>query len=69
MYVGPAGNVSKQFILPQRDPLYYGTCLQTFTVPEFLTEPVRVSALTLARAARAPQPAGSASPPEVSMAR
>jgi hypothetical protein len=50
-YVDKNGNFSKPFILPQENPKYYGTCLETFNVPEFIREPVRISAKSLAKAA------------------
>jgi hypothetical protein len=48
--IDSAGNASKPFVLPQKNPNFYSTCLDVFNVPEFTTEPVRVSAQALARA-------------------
>lgn len=39
-YIDDEGNTSKPFIMPQKDPAYYDSCLDTFTVPEFITAPV-----------------------------
>jgi hypothetical protein len=50
-YVDGNGNTSKPFILPQKNPEYYETCLETFNVPEFILEPVRISAKRLAKTA------------------
>ncbi len=53
-HIDEDGNLGKPFILPMKDPAYYDGCLQTFSVPEFVTERVRVSAGALARAVRSP---------------
>jgi hypothetical protein len=50
-YVDKNGNASKPFILPQKNPEYYDSCLETFNVPEFIREPVRISARQLAKTA------------------
>ncbi|UCD49696.1 MAG: PD40 domain-containing protein [Phycisphaerales bacterium] len=51
-YLDEQGRVHKPILLPQKDPLYYDSCLWTFSVPELVTEPVRVSSRALARAVR-----------------
>lgn len=51
-YVDNAGNASKPFVLPQKDPLFYDSCLETFSVPELVTGPVQATAEKLARAIR-----------------
>lgn len=51
-YIGKNGSASKPFILPQKDPTYYDSLLQTYSVPELITEPVQVSSRALARATR-----------------
>jgi len=53
-YVAEDGTVYKQFILPQKDPLFYDSYLETFSVPELITGPVTVSSRALARAVRSP---------------
>jgi len=51
-YVDQAGDVHKPFVLPQEDPAYYDSLLETFSVPELIDARVNVSKLLLARAAR-----------------
>jgi hypothetical protein len=51
-YVDETGKVHKPFILPQKDPLFYDSFAKTFSVPEFITGPVRISDRVLARAVR-----------------
>jgi hypothetical protein len=51
-YVDPNGGAYKPFVLPQKDPTYYDCCLWTYSVPEFVTAPVRVTGENLARAVR-----------------
>ncbi|MEJ2568517.1 MAG: hypothetical protein P8Z50_06575, partial [candidate division WOR-3 bacterium] len=41
----------KPFVLPQKNPEYYETCLETFNVPEFIRDPIHISAKSLAKAA------------------
>jgi len=50
-YMDVNGEFSKPFVLPQKDPGYYETRLETFNVPEFIREPVDISAKRLAKAA------------------
>jgi hypothetical protein len=52
-YVDSAGTVSKPFVLPQQDPCYYDSLLETYSVPELVKGPVAADAPLLARAARA----------------
>ncbi len=51
-YVDVNGIVSKPFVLPQKDPGYYEACLRTFSVPELVIEPVRMTKETLGKAVR-----------------
>ena len=51
-YIDANGVASKPFVLPQRDPGYYDGCLRTFSVPELVVEPVRVTKETLGKVAR-----------------
>jgi len=51
-YVDENGKVYKQFIMPQKDPTFYDSFLKTYSVPELITGPVKVSHNTLGRAAR-----------------
>jgi hypothetical protein len=54
-YVDPNGRAYKPLVLPQKDPTYYDCCLWTYSVPEFVTEPVRATREKLARAIRSPE--------------
>ena len=49
-YLDKNGKEHKPFILPQLDPTYYDSCLQTFSVPELITGPVKVRQRKLAKA-------------------
>ena len=49
-YVDQAGNAHKAFVLPQKNSAFYDSCSQTYSVPEFIKEPVTVSYRALARA-------------------
>jgi dipeptidyl aminopeptidase/acylaminoacyl peptidase len=44
------GMASKPFILPQKDPLFYDTFFKSYNIPEFMTEPVRISRRKLVHA-------------------
>jgi Tol biopolymer transport system component len=48
-YMDEQGQFHKPFVLPQEDPAYYDTCLQTFNVPELVQGPVTVKESELAR--------------------
>jgi len=51
-YVDRDGKVSKPIRLPQKDPTYYDSCLWTYSVPELVTEPVRLTKEKLGRVVR-----------------
>ena len=51
-HVDTNGVSSKPFVLPQKDPEYYEACLRTFSVPEFVVEPVRMTQETLGKVVR-----------------
>ena len=51
-YVDNNGKVYKPIRLPQKDPAYYDSCLWTYSVPELVTEPVRVTKEKLGRVVR-----------------
>ncbi len=53
-YVDAHGEFHKPFLLPQADPLFYDSCVQTFNVPEFMDGPVQIPASVLAKAVRRP---------------
>jgi hypothetical protein len=50
-HIDSSGNTSKPFVLPQKNPLFYETCLETYNVPEFTKEPIRIRPQALAKAA------------------
>ena len=54
-YVDREGKAYKPFLLPQKDPTYYDSCLWTYSVPELVTEPVRVKGEKLGRIVRGSQ--------------
>jgi hypothetical protein len=54
-YVDEHGEFHKPFVLPQEDPSFYGFCLNTFNVPEFMQGPVTIKERELARAVTAPR--------------
>jgi hypothetical protein len=58
------GRFGKPFVMPQKDPDYYGRCLITYNRPELLLEPVMVPASELVRAmnSTARRPIGAAPP-------
>ncbi|MGB2865408.1 MAG: hypothetical protein WBC05_18910, partial [Sedimentisphaerales bacterium] len=51
-YVDNDGKLHKPFILPQRDPEYYDSLLETYSVPELITGRIKVGKSLLGRAAR-----------------
>ncbi|NLW51128.1 MAG: hypothetical protein GXY85_09860 [Candidatus Brocadiaceae bacterium] len=51
-HVDESGQASKPFILPQKDPAFYGTHCYMYQFPEFLTGPLPVSGQEMARAIR-----------------
>ena len=51
-YVDKSGKVHKPIRLPQKDPAYYDSCLWTYSVPELVIEPVRVTREKLGRVVR-----------------
>ncbi len=51
-YVDRQGKAYKPLLLPQKDPTYYDSCLWTYSVPELVLEPVRVTKETLGRVVR-----------------
>ncbi len=51
-YVDESGKVYKPLVLPQKDPAFYGYCLDTFNTPEFATVPMAATGEKLSRVAR-----------------
>jgi hypothetical protein len=58
-HLDSGGRFGRPFIMPQRDPGFYGRCLMTYNRPELIGEPVTVTAPELARAINSnpPRPA------------
>lgn len=53
-YVDGDGRVHKPFILPQRDPAFYESCLKVFNVPELSNHPAPLSSQTFTKAMNDP---------------
>ncbi|UCE99491.1 MAG: PD40 domain-containing protein [Planctomycetota bacterium] len=51
-HVDKTGKVHKPILLPQKDPTFYDACLYTFSVPELVVEPVKVTKDKLGRVVR-----------------
>jgi hypothetical protein len=51
-YVDENGRAYKPFVLPQKDPTYYDSLMETYSVPELVKGRIEVSKSMLARAAR-----------------
>lgn len=54
-YIDENGLAYKPFVLPQEDPAYYDSLLQTYSVPELIKNPVKVGQHTLVQAVRSPE--------------
>jgi hypothetical protein len=61
-YVDRQGKAYKPLLLPQKDPVYYDSCLWTYSVPELVLEPVGVTKEELGRVVRGSQKISAASP-------
>lgn len=51
-YLDEQGETCKPFVLPQKDPDHYSACLLTYSVPELINEPVRITGEKLGRVVR-----------------
>jgi hypothetical protein len=51
-YFDEQGNVSKPFVMPQKDPAFYESFLYTYNVPELITGPIPQSPQELIKIAR-----------------
>jgi hypothetical protein len=51
-YVDAEGKVHNPLLLPQKDPAFYDSCLESHNTPELVTEPIPVTGEKLARAIR-----------------
>jgi len=61
-YLDRSGQDHKAFLLPQRDPRFYDTCLYTYNIPELITGPITVPEKELIDAILAPAPDASIAP-------
>ena len=52
-YVDASGKMHKPFVLPQKDPAFYESCLRTFNTPELVITPPPVTGEALAKVFRA----------------
>ncbi|AQT69874.1 translocation protein TolB [Anaerohalosphaera lusitana] len=50
-HIDEQGNLSKAFILPQKDPHFYDSIIQTYSLPQLVKGPVQYSEKELVRAA------------------
>ena len=48
-YIDQTGKVYKPLLLPQKDPVFYESCLKVYTNPEFVTAPVAIPREKLGR--------------------
>ena len=48
-YFDKEGKAHKPFVLPQEDPLYYNSCVNTYNRPELAIEPVSITGSALAK--------------------
>jgi len=53
-YVYKDGSLSKSLVLPQKDPTFYDSDLNTYTIPELVSEPVKHKGEILAKVIRSP---------------
>jgi len=53
-YIDPEGKAHRPIVLPQKDPAFYGSCLQNYNTAELVVEPPRVTGKRLAGAFRRP---------------
>ncbi len=54
-YIDEEGKSYKAFVLPQKDPTFYDSFLETYSVPELITGPVKVNKNLLAQTVRNPK--------------
>ncbi len=54
-YIGEDGTGSKALLLPQKDPLFYNSCLLSYNTPEFVNESIPYRCEELARVVRSPE--------------
>ena len=49
-YIDDHGKAHKPLIVPQKDPMFYDSLVKSYTVPELIAEPVRVSERSIGKA-------------------
>ena len=54
-YMDSEGRFHKPLVMPQKDPRYYDTCINTYNLPSFVTAPVRLTSRQLAAAVASDQ--------------
>jgi len=53
-YIDDHGKAHKPFVLPQKDPAFYDSCIHLYQLPELISGPVPVSEQQFARAVSSP---------------
>jgi hypothetical protein len=53
-FIDSSGNAHKPFVMPQKDPAFYGSCIKYYNFPEFATAPVSFSEREILNAVRSP---------------
>jgi len=51
-YIDDNGKASKPLLLPQKDPVFYDSCIETYSVPELIAKPVQARKEKLGRIIR-----------------
>jgi len=54
-FVDSGGNAHKPFIMPQKDPAFYQSCIKYYNFPEFATAPVSFSEREILSVVRSPE--------------
>jgi Tol biopolymer transport system component len=54
-YVDENGRAYKPLVLPQKDPAFYDSCLETFNTPELVTGAISATGERLSRVVRSPE--------------
>ena len=54
-HVDTESTAHKPVLVPQKDPAFYDSLVKSFTVPELIIEPVRVSAPSIVKALHSPE--------------
>ena len=55
-YIDAGGRAHKPFVLPQKDPAFYDSCIRTYNAPELSPTPVPVTRREFGRVIRTPGP-------------